>query len=473
MAARKQKQKRMSAQVVEDEDYQLRYEIAAGIDVAKESAVVCVRMPPAAGRKHRTSHLQTVPATVPAIGELAAELKAAGVQMVSMEATSDYWRIWFVVLEEAGLAVQLVNSSQARNLPGRPKTDKEDARWIARLTEMGMLRSSFVPPPEIRALRVYTRHIWDLTADRTRYWQRLEKLLEDALCKLTAVVSRLAGHQTARAVIEKMIAGERDPRVLAALGRGKMRNDKLPALAEALSGMRFGPQHADAAASLLRAIDLLDAELRDLQERVTAHLAAVPASWGVDAGGVTGPEAGRADNAAALPAADRLDEIPGLGREAAAALIAEIGLDMSRSRPRRRWCPGPGSPRPRGSPGPARAAEEGHGNTYAKRIAVLAACAAANTDTFLGERFRRLAARPGGGGGRRLRRGPVHPRHRLAPAERPRRPLPRPRIRLARQAHRPRPQGPQRPAPARGPRLRRHHHPPGGRHLIREPATTA
>ena len=123
MAARKQKQKRMSAQVVEDEDYQLRYEVVAGIDVAKESAVVCVRVPPAEGRKHRTSHLQAVPATVPAITELAAELKAAGVQMVSMEATSDYWRVWFAVLEEAGLAVQLVNSSQARNLPGRPKTD--------------------------------------------------------------------------------------------------------------------------------------------------------------------------------------------------------------------------------------------------------------------------------------------------------------------------------------------------------------
>ena len=124
--------------------------------------------------------------------------------------------------------MQLVSSSQARNLPGRPKTDKEDARWIARLTEMGMLRSSFVPPPEIRALRVYTRHIWDLTADRTRYWQRLEKLLEDALCKLSAVVSRLAGHQTARAVIEAMIAGERDPRVLAALGQGRMRQRQAP-----------------------------------------------------------------------------------------------------------------------------------------------------------------------------------------------------------------------------------------------------
>jgi len=129
--------------------------VPPGIDVAKESAVVCVRMPPAAGRRHRTSHLQTVPATVPAITGLAAELTAAGVQMVSMEATSDYWRIWFAVLEDAGLAVQLVSSSQARNLPGRPKTDKEDARWIARLTEMGMLRSSFVPPPQIRALRAH------------------------------------------------------------------------------------------------------------------------------------------------------------------------------------------------------------------------------------------------------------------------------------------------------------------------------
>src|SRR3984885_364954 len=168
----------MSAQVVEDEDYQLRYEVAAGIDVAKESAVVCVRMPPAAGRKHRVSHLQTVPATVPAITELAAELVALGVQMVSMEATSDYWRVWFAGLEEAGLAVQLVSSSQARNLPGRPKTDKEDARGIARLREGGMVRPACAPPPEIGAVGVCPRHIWDLTADRTRYWPRLEKLLE-------------------------------------------------------------------------------------------------------------------------------------------------------------------------------------------------------------------------------------------------------------------------------------------------------
>jgi transposase len=397
VAARKQK--RMSAQVVEDEDYQLRYERVAGIDVAKESAAVCVRLPPAEGKAHRTSHLREVPATVPAITELAWELKTLGVQMVSMESTSDYWRIWFIVLEDAGLAVQLVNSSQARNLPGRPKTDKEDARWIARLTEMGMLRPSFVPPPEIRALRLLTRHISDLTADRTRYWQRLEKLLEDALCKLTSVVSKLAGHQTARAVIEKMIEGERDPRALAALGKGKMRGEKLPALAAALTGMRFGPEHAHVAASLLAAIDLLEEELRVAEDAVTARLAAIPASWGVDADGVTGPDAGRKQDAAVLPAVDRLDEIPGLGREPAAALIAEIGLDMSRFPAPEALVSWAGlTPTARQS-GPRKGrGKKGRGNTYAKHIVVLAACAAANTDTFLGERFRRLASRPGGGG---------------------------------------------------------------------------
>jgi transposase len=264
---------------------------------------------------------------------------------------------------------------------------------------MGMLRSSFVPPPEIRALRVYTRHIWDLTADRTRYWQRLEKLLEDALCKLTSVISRLAGHQTARAIIEAMIAGERDPRALAALGQGRMRNEKLPALAEALSGMRFGPQHAHAAASLLRSIDLLDEELRALHERVADHLAAIPGSWGVDAGGVTGPGAGQAADAAALPAAERLDEIPGLGRESAMALIAEIGLDMSRFPTPEALVSWAGlTPTARQSGPRSGRGKKGHGNTYAKRIAVLAAYAAANTDTFLGERFRRLSSHPGGGG---------------------------------------------------------------------------
>jgi transposase len=131
--------------------------------------------------------------------------------------------------------------SQAVNMPGRPKTGKTDAQWIARLTEMGLLRGSLVPPPEIRALRVYTRDLVHLSQDRTRYWQRLEKLLEDALCKLTSMASKLAGDQSCEAIIEAMIAGERDPLVLAGLARTRMRG-RHAELVRAFAGMRFGLQ---------------------------------------------------------------------------------------------------------------------------------------------------------------------------------------------------------------------------------------
>jgi transposase len=154
MAHRKNK---IPAQVVEDEEYQLRHETVAGIDVAKASAVICTRLRPARDGGRRRSRTEEVAATVTAILALAAALIADGVELVSMESTSDYWRIWYYTLESCGLNVQLVNSSAARQLAGRPKTDKLDAQWIARLTEMGLLRPSFVPPPEIRALRAWTR----------------------------------------------------------------------------------------------------------------------------------------------------------------------------------------------------------------------------------------------------------------------------------------------------------------------------
>ena len=396
MAARKQK--RMSAQTVEDEDYQLRYERVAGIDVAKDTGMVCLRLPPEPGKSRRTSRTWEVAARVPDIEELAAELAAAGVQLVSMESTSDYWRVWFVVLEAAGLRVQLVNSAQARNLPGRPKTDKADAAWIARLTEMGLLRASFVPPAEIRALRQYTRQLVHLTQDRTRYWQRLEKLLESALCKLTSVVSALAGSVSCLAMLEAMIGGERDPQVLAGYARGPMKA-KHAALARAFTGMQFGPEHAVSASCDLRMIKMLDAEITDLERQVREHIAAIPAAWGVDADGTTGPGAGTGPDAAVLPAVDRLAEIPGVSPGIAAGLIAEIGLDMTRF-------PSPealvswaglapvasqsGSRKGRG--------KKGNGSSYARRYAGQAGSGAARTDTFLGERHRRLRSRPGGGG---------------------------------------------------------------------------
>ena len=395
MAARKQK--RMTAQVAEDEDYQLRHERVAGIDVAKASGMVCLRLPPAEGKSRRTSRTWEVAATVPAVEALAGELKAAGAELVSMESTSDYWRIWFVVLEAAGLRVQLVNSSQARNLPGRPKTDREDAQWIARLTEMGLLRPSFVPPPEIRALRQCTRQLTHLTQDRTRYWQRLEKLLESALCKLSSVVAKMAGSASVLAMIEAMINGERDPRVLADLARTRMRG-KLGELEEAFTGMQFGEEHAFAAASHLRMIKMLDDEIRALEDRVRERIAAIPAAWGVDADGATGPEAGRGPDAAVLPAVARLAEVPGLTENSAAALIAEIGLDMSAfATPGAlvSWtglAPVPHQSGPRKGRG-----KKGQGDNYAKRIAGGAGNGAARTATFLGERHRRIRSRPGSG----------------------------------------------------------------------------
>jgi len=137
-----------------------------------------IRPGPAPGA--RRSIVWTVKARMNPVRALGRQLRKDGIEIVTLESTSDHWRIWFFVLEACGLAVQLVNASQARNLPGRPKTDKLDAQWLARLTEMGLLRPGFVPPRAIRDLRDYTRARTRLVHERTRCWQRLEKLLEGA-----------------------------------------------------------------------------------------------------------------------------------------------------------------------------------------------------------------------------------------------------------------------------------------------------
>ena len=131
------------------------------------------------------SRVWDVSARTGAITELAEQLVALGIEKVTVESTSDYWRIWFYLLEDQGLDVQLVNARDVKNVPGRPKTDKLDAVWLAKLTEKGLLRPSFVPPEPIRRLRDYTRLREDLTRERSRYWQRLEKLLEDAAIKVS------------------------------------------------------------------------------------------------------------------------------------------------------------------------------------------------------------------------------------------------------------------------------------------------
>ena len=205
-------------QVIDDEEHERVHERVAAIDVAKDSGVVCTRLPHPSRPGARQSTVWTVRARMGAVGKLARQLKNSGIELVTLESTSDYWRIWFFVLEACGLAVQLVNAAQAKNLPGRPKTDKLDAMWLARLTEMGLLRPSFVPPAAIRDLRDYTRARTRLVQERTRCYQRLEKLLEGALVKLSSVASKLTT-ESAKDMIRAMIAGERDPHTLAALAR--------------------------------------------------------------------------------------------------------------------------------------------------------------------------------------------------------------------------------------------------------------
>jgi transposase len=381
------------AQEIEDEEHEQILERVCAIDVAKASGKVCTRVPHPSRPGARRTRVWDVDATTNAILELGEHLAGEGIEKVTLESTSDYWRIWFYLIEAGGLDVQLVNARDIKNAPGRPKTDKLDSVWQAKLTERGMLRPSFVPPAEIRRLRDYTRLRTDLTRERTRYWQRLEKLLEDSLIKVSAVASSL-GTLSVREMLEALIAGERDPKTLAGLARGRMKA-KHAALIEALTG-KFDDHHAELARMLLDQIDALNAQIGKLTTRIEELIEAIPAAQGIDADGTTGPSAGTGAGAPVLPAIDRLDEITGIGRDGAQEIIAEIGLDMSRFPTASHlvsWAKL--SPRTIQSGASSRSGRTGKGNPYLKGVLGEAAAAAARTDTFLGERYRRIVKRRG------------------------------------------------------------------------------
>src|SRR5664279_174102 len=175
----------------------------AAIDVAKDSGMVCTRVPHPRLVGKRLTTVWAVRSRTNAIIELAERLVNEGIERVVLEATSDYWRPFYYLLEARGLVVWVVNARDVKNVPGRPKTDKLDSVWLARLNERGMLRASFIPPVEIRQLRDYTRLRVDLTGERSRHIQRLEKLLEDALIKISSVATNMMG-VSGRAMIEAL-----------------------------------------------------------------------------------------------------------------------------------------------------------------------------------------------------------------------------------------------------------------------------
>lgn len=342
-------------------------ERVAALDVGKAEVVCCVRVPGPDGR--RMQEVRTVTTMTDALLGLGDWLAELGVSRVVMEATSDYWRAPFYLLEDR-FETWLVNAKDVKHLPGRPKTDRLDAVWLCKVAERQMLRASFVPPPSIRELRDLTRYRVDLIAARTAEKQRAEKLLEDALIKLSVVVSDIFG-VSGRAMMAALIAGQRDPATLAELARGSMRS-KTGRLREALTG-RFSDHHAFLLARMLDRVDAITADIATVQDRIDTQIAPF------------------------AQAVARLDEIPGVGVTAAQAIIAEIGLDMSRfPTPAHlaswaRFAPGvsESAGRKKGNSG------TGHGNRYLARALGEAVVGASRSDTFLGERYRRIARRRG------------------------------------------------------------------------------
>jgi transposase len=375
-----------------DEEHEIVERVAA-IDVAKATGMVCTRVPHPSTHGKRVTKVWEVRATTGALTELAIYLVAERIERVVLESTSDYWRPFFYVLEGAGLTVWLVNAKQVKNVPGRPKTDKLDSVWLAKLAERSMLSPSFVPEEQMRHVRDLARARFDLVEDRSRVKQRVEKLLEDALVKISSILTDLHG-VSGRAMIEALIAGERDPMVLAELAKGRARA-RLGLLAEACDG-RFTAHHARLARLLLDQID-------DLGRRVETVTRLLDEAIAVLAAPTTSPPTGALDPATGeiLPAQtayasaiERISQIPGGGPETARAVIGEIGLDMSVFASAPRLCSwAKTSPRIVQSGRKSKGAPTGKGNPYLKAALGQMATGAAKTDTFLGERYRRLVKR--------------------------------------------------------------------------------
>jgi transposase len=342
----------------------------AALDIGKAEVVCCVRVPHEGKPGRRCQEVTTHFTMTRSLLGMSDHLRCVGVSRVVMEATSDYWKPVFYLLEVQGLDPWLVNAKDVKHLLGRPKTDKLDAVWLCKVAERQMIRPSFVPPPQIRRLRDVTRYRIDLVGVRTAEKQRVEKLLEDAQIKLSVVASDIFG-VSGREMMAALIGGQTSPKVLAQLAHGRMRA-KITQLEEAFTG-HFTDHHRLLLTKMLARIDALDADIAELDAVIEEMVAPF------------------------ILAVEKLDEIPGVGITVAQVIIAETGVDMSRfptAAHLASWA--------RFAPGVKESAgrikgtgSTGHGNRYLARALGEAAVAAGKTDTFLGERYRRIARRRG------------------------------------------------------------------------------
>jgi transposase len=339
------------------------------MDVSKKDAKVCVRH---AGTGRRKS-VETVTTWSSMTGQILAlrdHLVTEQVTCVVMEATGDYWKPFYYLLEDLpGVEVMLVNARHVKTLPGR-KTDVADATWLAQLGAHGLVRGSFVPPEPIRQLRDLTRARTAITRERGREVQRLEKLLEDAGIKLSTVASDIMG-VSGRAMLEALIDGDRNPEQLADLAKRRLRN-KLPELAEALAG-RFNEHHAFLTRLHLDLIDRHTSAIEQLTRRIEV---------------VIEPFQGFHD---------LICTIPGIGSTTADIIVAETGADMSRFPTAKHLASWAGTtPGNNESAGKVKSSRTRPGNPYLQGALGAAAMACShNPRTYLGARYRRVASRRG------------------------------------------------------------------------------
>ncbi len=326
------------------------FERCAGLDVHKETVVACVRQP-GEQKRQRRGEVRTFSTVTRGLSELAEWLQSERITHVAMESTGVYWRPVYAVLEER-VEILLVNARHIKGVPGR-KTDVRDCEWLAQLLECGLLRGSFVPPQAIRDLRDLTRFRKSLVHERADHVNRIAKVLEMANIKLSSVATDIMG-KTGRAILEALISGQDDPQYLAQLARGLLKK-KTEHLCEAVTG-RMREHYRFMLRQQLKLIDALDGQIGELDAQIEQCM---------------------------LPFAEAyrlLQTIPGVAQRAAQAILAEIGVDMSRFPSAAqlaswaRLCPGNHE-----SAGKRQPVSTGHGNRWLREILQEVAWAAART----------------------------------------------------------------------------------------------